>query len=396
MNTRQLFLQHVAQTSPEPMALHIARAQGSFLYDINGKPYIDLIGGISVSHIGHGHPEVVKAIQQQAEEYLHIMVYGELVQSPQVRYAHLLTQHLPAHLDNVYFTNSGAEAVEGAMKLAKRYTGKSKIIAAHKSYHGSTQGALSLLGDEYFRNAFRPLLPDISHLRYNSFEDIDMIDDRTAAVILEPVQAEAGVLEPNVEWLRAIQSRCKQVGALLIFDEIQTGFGRTGSLFAFQKWGIEPDVLLLGKALGGGMPLGAFISSTEIMSHISFQPVLGHISTFAGHPVSCAAGHAAFQVLLRERYHEEVPRLNTFILQHLQHPKILGIQHSGLMFAVRLQDFDQIKSLITYLSHRPDCGVFTDWFLFASDAFRIVPPLCITEEELAQACDIIIEALDHI
>jgi len=395
ISQRQLFLQHVGQTSLEPLALKITKAKGTQLFDENNKSYIDLIGGISVSNIGHSHPQVIKAIQDQAEDYLHIMVYGELVQSPQVNYAHTLAQHLPESLNNIYFTNSGAEAVEGAMKLAKRFTGKSKILGAHQSYHGSTQGALSLLGDEYFRNAYRPLLPDVEQIHYNSFDDLTMIDQRTAAIILEPVQAEGGVIVPDLNWLKAVRQRCNDVGALLIFDEIQTGFGRTGSLFAFQKWGITPDVLLLGKALGGGMPLGAFISSQEIMQTLAFNPVLGHITTFGGHPVSCAAGLAAFNVLLEEGFCLQAEAKAQIFLERLQHPQIKAIRHCGLMMAVELDSYDTVKKLIMSVLERPGLSVFTDWFLFASNCFRIVPPLSITSEEIHLACDILLGALEN-
>jgi acetylornithine/succinyldiaminopimelate/putrescine aminotransferase len=298
MNLRQLFLQHVAQTSPAPLALEIVKAEGCELADVAGKKYIDLIGGISVANIGHRHPEVVEAVKKQLDEYMHIMVYGEFVQSPQVQYAKLLTEHLPLTLNSVYFTNSGAEAVEGAMKLAKRVTGRTEIIAFESSYHGSTQGALSIIGDEYWRNSFRPLLPGIQHLNYNSFDDLEFITEQTACVIAETVQAEAGIITPQKEWLQALQKRCKEAGTLFILDEVQAGFGRTGKLWGFQHFDVVPDILLLGKALGGGMPLGAFIADKNLMEQLTDNPVLGHITTFGGHPVCCAAGMAAFKVLL--------------------------------------------------------------------------------------------------
>src|SRR4051812_4781472 len=298
MNQRQLFLQHVAQTSDAPIGLEIVRAEGVKMWDLNGKEYIDLIAGFSVANIGHGNKKVIEAVQKQAAEYMHLIVYGEFIETPQVAYAKLLTDHLPASLNSVYFTNSGAEATEGAMKLAKRVTGLSKIICFNKSYHGSTQGALSVMGDEYWRNAFRPLLPNIYHFDYGSDEAIEAIDNLTACVILESVQAESGVIRSTKEWMQSLRKKCDEHNALMVLDEIQTGFGRTGSLWAFEQFDIVPDVLLLGKALGGGMPLGAFIADKTLMSALTRDPVLGHITTFGGHPVSCAAGKAAFEVLL--------------------------------------------------------------------------------------------------
>ncbi|WP_222166091.1 aspartate aminotransferase family protein [Edaphocola aurantiacus] len=393
MNQRQLFQQHVAPTSPEPMALPITKAEGVYLYDDTGKAYIDLIGGISVCNVGHRHPKVVQAIKDQADQYLHVMVYGEVIQSPQVQYAHLLSQHLPTSLDCVYFTNSGAEAVEGAMKLAKRYTGRNEIIACHYSYHGSTQGALSLLGDEYFRNAYRPLLPQIKHVHHNNFESLGQITDQTACIILETVQAEGGVLAPSAAWMYALRNRCTETGTLLILDEIQVGFGRCGTLWGFEQYGIIPDVLLLGKALGGGMPLGAFISSNEIMKCLSHNPVLGHITTFGGHPVSCAAGKAAMEALLEEHMVTGVRDKEALFLKLLQHPRILNINSRGLMMAVRFSGFDEVQQVIKGCLEE---GLFTDWFLFASDSIRIVPPLTITMEEITEACTRLIRVLDKL
>lgn len=399
---RVFFKNYLAQTSPEPMAFPITKAIGSKLYDDNGCAYIDLIGGISVSSIGHCHPNVVAAIKQQAEQYLHVMVYGEAILSPQVQYAELLTSLLPKDLDNVYFTNSGAEAVEGAMKLAKRYTGRSEIIACHNSYHGSTQGALSLFGDEYFRNSFRPLLPGIRHIRHNNLLDISAITHKTAAVVVEVVQGEAGCLVPDSEWLLAIRNKCTETGTLLIFDEIQTGFGRTGSLFAFQDFNVTPDVLLLGKALGGGMPLGAFISNKVIMDSLTVQPILGHMTTFGGHPVSCAAGMAALKTILSEQLIEQVAEKEKLFRSLLVHPNILDIRGKGLMLAVQLPSFDAVKALIrkccieNCLTADNKLSIFTDWFLFASDCIRIVPALNITNEEIQQACAIINQALNEL
>ncbi|MBO9592141.1 MAG: aspartate aminotransferase family protein [Niabella sp.] len=391
MNQRELFLQHVGQTSTAPLALEIARAKGCTLFDINGKAYIDLIGGISVANTGHGHPEVIAAIKKQLDDYLHVMVYGEVIQSPQVRYAKLLADHLPAGLHSVYFTNSGAEAVEGAMKLAKRYTGRTQIIAAKNSYHGSTQGALSILGDEYWRNAYRPLLPGILHIDYNDTSWLHRIDTDTACVILETIQAEGGVIAPDKAWLQAVRQRCTATGTLLILDEIQAGFGRTGKLWGFEHFDIVPDILLLGKALGGGMPLGAFISHRKIMMCLTENPVLGHITTFGGHPVSCAAGHAALQVLLKEQLASTVHAKEQLFLSLLNHPQIKQIRSFGLWMAVTFDSFETNKKVIDRLL---EAGVFTDWFLFAASSFRICPPLTITEEEIKKACTLICAVLE--
>lgn len=389
MNQRELFLKHVAQTSPSPLALEIVKAEGALLYDAAGKEYIDLIGGISVANVGHRHPKVIEAIQKQLDAYLHIMVYGEFVESPQVQYAKLLTDHLPASLNSVYFTNSGAEAVEGAMKLAKRVTNRTQIIAFTNSYHGSTQGALSIMGDEYWRNAFRPLLPDVLHLVYNSFESLNEITERTACVIAETVQAEAGIIVPSVEWMQALRKRCSETGTLLVLDEIQTGFGRTGKLWGFENFGIVPDILLLGKALGGGMPLGAFIAGRKLMYTLTEAPVLGHITTFGGHPVCCAAGMAAMKALLEESMIQTVKQKEQLFRSLLVSPKIKAIRSFGVWLAVEFDSFETNKKVIDSCIQR---GVLTDWFLFASGCLRISPPLVITDEEVRKASDLIITA----
>ncbi|HEY0067061.1 MAG TPA: aspartate aminotransferase family protein [Flavisolibacter sp.] len=390
MNLRQLFLQHVAQTSPAPLALEIVRAEGCTLTDASGKEYIDLIGGISVANTGHRHPRVLSAIHRQLDAYMHVMVYGEFVQSPQVQYARLLAEHLPPTLNSVYFTNSGAEAVEGAMKLAKRATGRTEIAAFEHSYHGSTQGALSIIGSEYWRNSFRPLLPGIHHLRYNSFEDLGQISSSTACVILETVQAEAGIIAPQAEWLWALHSRCKELGVLLVLDEIQAGFGRTGKLWGFEHFGIVPDILLLGKALGGGLPLGAFIAERELMNCLTDGPVLGHITTFGGHPVCCAAGLEAFRVLLDENLAAGVEAKAALFRKRLQHPQIKAVHSFGLWMAVEFESFELCKKVIDRCIER---GVVTDWFLFASHCLRISPPLVISEEEIERSCKVILESL---
>jgi acetylornithine/succinyldiaminopimelate/putrescine aminotransferase len=389
MNLRQLFLQHVAQTSPAPLALEIVKAEGCELADVAGKKYIDLIGGISVANIGHRHPEVVEAVKKQLDEYMHIMVYGEYVQSPQVQYAKLLTEHLPLILNSVYFTNSGAEAVEGAMKLAKRVTGRTEIIAFENSYHGSTQGALSIIGDEYWRNSFRPLLPGIQHLNYNSFDDLEFITEQTACVIAETVQAEAGIITPQKEWLQALQKRCKEAGTLFILDEVQAGFGRTGKLWGFQHFDVVPDILLLGKALGGGMPLGAFIADKNLMEQLTDNPVLGHITTFGGHPVCCAAGMAAFKVLLENDW--GISKKEQQFKSFLQHPKIKAVRSFGLWLAVEFDSFETCKKVIDKCIEK---GIVTDWFLFASNCLRISPPLTISPQQIDTACEIMLNSLD--
>ena len=389
MNLRQLFLQHVAQTSNAPIALEIVTAEGCELTDVSGKKFLDLIGGISVANVGHRHPKVVEAIKKQADEYLHVMVYGEFVQSPQVQYAKLLTEHLPASLNTVYFTNSGAEAVEGAMKLAKRATGRTEIIAFKNAYHGSTHGALSIIGDEYWRNAYRPLLPDVHHFKYNSFEDILLITEKTACVIAEPVQAEAGIIVPQKQWLQALQNRCKEVGALFMLDEIQAGFGRSGKLWGFEHFDVTPDILLLGKALGGGLPLGAFIADKKLMDCLTNNPVLGHITTFGGHPLSCAAGFAAMKALLEENMIHSVKEKESLFKSFLEHSIIKSINSFGLWMAVEFENFEQCKKVIDVCIEN---GLLTDWFLFAPQCLRISPPLIISEEQIREACKKIISA----
>lgn len=394
MNQRELFLRHVAQTSPAPLALEIVKAEGSSLWDAKGEEYIDLIAGISVCNVGHRHPRVVRAIKKQLDQYLHLLVYGELVQTPQVEYATLLTEHLPASLNSVYFTNSGAEATEGAMKLAKRATGRTQIIAFKNSYHGSTQGALSIMGDEYFRNAFRPLLPDVLHLDYNQAASLDAITDRTACVIAETVQAEAGVIAPAKSWMKALQQKCRATGALLILDEIQTGFGRTGTLWGFEKYKVIPDIVLMGKALGGGMPLGAFVAGRKLMKKLANDPVLGHITTFGGHPVCCAAGLAALKVLLKKDLVKQVSKKEVLFHTLLQHPAIRVVRSSGLLMAVEFDSYETNKRVIDACLSAPDGRVLTDWFLFAPNCLRIVPPLTISEKEIRRACRVILRAVE--
>lgn len=393
MNNRQIFLNHVAQTSDAPIAIEMVRAKGIHLWDVDGKQYVDLIAGFSVCNIGHGNPAVVKAVQDQSAAYMHLIVYGEFIESPQTAYAKLLTDHLPATLDSVYFTNSGAEATEGAMKLAKRVTGRSKMISFTNAYHGSTQGALSIMGDEYWRNAFRPLLPDIYHCDYNDWGMIDTIDSSTACVIMETVQAETGILSPHPDWLQAIRNKCNEHCVLLILDEIQAGFGRTGSLWAFEQFGIVPDILLLGKALGGGMPLGAFIADRKLMNTLTHDPVLGHITTFGGHPVSCSAGKAALEVLLNGDYILSVKRKEKILQDRLVHPQIISKRSAGLWMSLQFSSATLNQQIIHQCIKN---GLITDWFLFAPDRLRIAPPLIITDEELTEVCDRILRSIDEV
>jgi acetylornithine/succinyldiaminopimelate/putrescine aminotransferase len=393
MDTRRLFFQHVAQTSESPLAIHIKKAAGSKLWDDEGNEYIDLIAGISVCNIGHRHKDVVNAIKDQTDQYLHVLVYGEMIESPQVQYAQVLAEHLPSSLNTVYFTNSGAEAVEGAMKLAKRATGRTDIIAFTKSYHGSTQGALSLMGDEYWRNPFRPLLPSVFHYEYNTYDVFDNINEHTACVVMETIQAERGVFSPSAAWMQAVRKRCTETGTLLILDEIQIGFGRSGSLWGFEQYDIVPDILLLGKALGGGMPLGAFIADKELMNNLTHDPVLGHITTFGGHPVCCAAGLAAFKVLLKKDIVAKVSKKEKLFKKLLQHPAIKEIRSAGLLIAVEFPEDAFTKRVIDYCVKN---GVLTDWFLFAPQCMRIAPPLNISSREIESACEIIIKGLDEL
>jgi acetylornithine/succinyldiaminopimelate/putrescine aminotransferase len=391
ISQRQLFLRHVAQTSDAPMMLEIDRAEGCFLFDTEGAAYLDLIAGISVSVLGHRHPNVQQAIEKQVNKYWHTLVYGEFVLSPQVELATLLTQHLPDNLDAVYFTNSGTEATEGAMKLAKRHTGRSEIVAMKNAYHGSTQGAMSLNSDTYFTQAYRPLLPDIQFITFDCEMCLRQITERTAAVIMETVQAESGIYPPSLGYLKAVRKRCDEVGALLILDEIQAGMGRTGTLWAFEQHGIAPDILLTAKGLGGGMPIGAFISSKDIMWSLTNNPVLGHITTFGGHPVSCAAALATLKTVVESDLIQQVKAKEALFLQRLVHPKIRYVRSAGLWIALELRDFDEIQRVIKACLA---AGLITDWFLFNNRSLRIAPPLTISEAEIEAACTIILAALD--
>ncbi len=397
MILRKQFLNHVAQTSPSPMLVEVERAEGSFFYTPEGKRYFDLVAGVSVSNVGHCNPEVVAAVQEQAARYMHVMVYGELVEAPQVTYAAEIAHSLPDPLEAVYFLNSGAEAVEGALKLAKRYTGRREMISMRRAYHGSTHGALSMMGTpegEEWKAAFRPLLPDVQSIEFNDFEALERITERTACVLVEPVQGEAGVRPPRAGYLEALRRRCDETGALLIFDEIQTGMGRTGELFAMQKYGVTPDIVCLAKAFGGGMPLGAFVACHEVMDTLQDHPALGHITTFGGHPVCCAAGLAAFRYLKKNRVVEAVEAKGALYEELLKdHPQVVEIRRSGLLLAVELGESAKLYRLMELFK---EVGIMSDWFLYCDTAFRISPPLTISEAEIRESVVLIKEALDRL
>jgi len=381
---RQLFLDHLGQTSLSPLLLEIDKAEGSFLYGRDGKDYIDLISGVSVSNTGHRHPEVMAAISEQAGRYLHLMVYGEVVQSPQVMYASRLASLLPPSLQSVFFVNSGSESIEGAIKLARRYTGRNEIIYFRNGYHGSTTGALSVQGSELYRNSFRPLMPSTTMAEFNSAEAAAMISNTTAAVLVEPVQAEAGVIQPAAGFLESLRTACDKHGALLVFDEVQTGFGRTGSLFSLYRYNVIPDILVLAKALGGGLPLGAFVSSSGIMAALSHDPSLGHITTFGGHPLCCAAGLASLEVIIREDLAAKAKEKERLFRDQMAHLPVREVRGEGLLLAVVPED----KKIISQIVLRaPDYGLMLDYFLFCDEAFRIAPPLTISPDEIALACN---------
>ncbi|MBS1730717.1 MAG: aspartate aminotransferase family protein [Bacteroidetes bacterium] len=393
ISNRQLFLRHIAQTSAEPIGIEMVSASGIYLSDAEGKKYMDLISGFNVANIGHSNPLVIEAVQKQAASYMHLIVYGEFIESPQVQYASLLTKHLPENLNCVYFTNSGAEATEGAMKLAKRYTGRPNIISFKNAYHGSTQGALSLMGNEYWKNAYRPLLPGILEFEYGEDNVLEAINEKTAAVFAETIQAESGVKKPPKEWLNKVKKKCRENDVLLVLDEIQAGFGRSGTLWAFEQFDVEPDILLLGKALGGGMPLGAFISSKKIMDSLMDNPVLGHITTFGGHPVSCAAGLQAFKILLEGNFIEPVFEKEKILMEQLSSFSEVKLHTAGLWASLAFSQTELCRSVIHQCIKN---GLITDWFLFAPDHLRIAPPLIITNDELINMCTIINQSISEV
>lgn len=396
MNQRELFLRHVAQTSDLPLMgvdVNIERARGVKLIDKSGKEYIDVISGISVSTIGHCHPHVVKAIHAQSQKFMHLMVYGEFNQNPQVEYASQLTQLLPEKLDAVYYTTSGSESVEGALKLAKRVTNRTEIICFKNAYHGSSHGALSVMGDEYFKTSFRPLLPDVKILEFNSITDLENISKRTAAVIIEPIQGEAGIRKAGVDFIKKLRQKCNEHCILLIFDEIQSGFGRTGNLFAFEEYETIPDVLVVAKGMGGGLPIGAFISSNTLMSCLTNNPILGHINTFGGNAVCVAAAKATLEVIIKEKLIVRAKEIEKIILESLYHPLIKELRVYGALGAIDFLDEELNKRVIkSCIEH----GIITDWFLFCNTAMRIAPPLTITNQELGEALLTIKKVLNEI
>ncbi len=393
MNSKDIFLKHTAQTSPFPFALEIEHAEGIYLYDKKGKKYMDLISGISVSNLGHGHPKVIKAIKDQVDKHLFVMVYGEYVQDANVQLAKQLADLLPPSLNTTYFVNSGTEANEGALKLAKRCTGRSEIISCYKAYHGSTHGSLSVSGNEIKKYAFRPLLPDVRFIHFNKEEDLKYITEKTACVIIEPVQGDAGVRIPTQQYLQKLRTRCTETGTILIFDEVQTGFGRTGSLFAFEQFGVTPDILTMGKAMGGGMPIGAFTASHEMMQQFTYAPMLGHITTFGGHPVTCASALASLNVLIDEQIIENVHQKGNLFLKHLTHPLIKEIRSIGLMFAIEMENFEVVNQVVENCLQQ---GLIGFWFLSTKNSFRIAPPLTITKEEIITACKIITNSMNKV
>lgn len=387
------FRQHLAQTSPYPLAIEVASAEGCHITARNGKQYLDLVAGLAVNNVGHRHPKVVAAIKEQADRYLHVIPYGEFMQAPQVLLAERLASVLPETLNCTYFVNSGTEANEAALKLAKRVTGRTRLVACHKSYHGSTHGSLSITGNEEKKYRNLPLLPNVHFITFNDPRDVERIDVQCAAVVVETIQGDAGVRIPDAAWLQALRKRCTEAGAMLIFDEVQTGFGRTGKLFAFEHFGVVPDILVLGKAIGGGMPMGAFVSSQERMRLLTHDPVLGHITTFGGHPVNCAAGLAALEVLLEEDLAAHAGRMGQLFKELLVHPAIREVRGTGLMLAVELGDAAKVQRVVQGCLQR---GVLGFWFLSCPTAFRIAPPLCITEELVRGACAAITQELDRL
>ncbi len=390
--SQEVFLHRMAQTSPYPFLIPIERAEGVYLYGSDGKSYMDLISGIGVSALGHRHPHVIQAIKNQLDKHLHVMVYGEYIQSASNELAKKLTNLLPAQLNCSYFVNSGTEANEAALKLAKRYTGRTEIISCRKSYHGSTHGSLSVSGNEIKKQAFRPLLPDVRFIDFNKITDLDQITSRTACVIMETIQGDAGVRIPDKKYLQAVRKRCDETGALLILDEIQCGMGRTGKLFAFEHFDIVPDILTLAKAFGGGLPIGAFISSEEKMSSLSHDPILGHITTFGGNPVCCASALATLEIIERENLLTTVESKGKLIEQQIKHPKIKEVRRIGLMFAFDFESETTVNNIVNYAKER---GVICYWFLSHPYSFRIAPPLTITEDEIKKGCAIILEAIDQ-
>lgn len=393
LSNRELFIKYIGQTSESPYMLEIERAEGIFLYDTSGKKYIDLISGVSVSSLGHNFSAIKDSIIDQVDKHLHLMVYGEFIQAPQVKLAEYICSLLPESLNSVYFVNSGSEAIEGAIKLAKRYTAGTKMFSFRNAYHGSSHGALSLCGNEEFKNSFRPLLPEVYILDFNNYQQLDLIDKHTACVVFEPIQAEAGVIIPDEKYIKALQLVCRKNNCLLIADEIQTGFGRTGKMFGFENFNIVPDIVCFAKALGGGMPIGAFAAPKDIMKAFTSNPALGHITTFGGHPVCSAAALSTISYINESGIVNDVIRKEKLFRKLLAHPKILEIRGKGLLLAVEMGDNTNVKRFILQGMEE---GFVTDWFIFHDSAFRIAPPLNITDDEIILACDLIKHALNKI
>ena len=392
MNQKELFIKHQGQTTPYPSCIEVDKAKGMYIYDKSGKAYLDLVAGISACTLGHCHPKVVKAVQNQAERYMHVMVYGEFIQGPQLQLALKLAELLPDPLDCTYFVNSGVEAIEASMKLAKRYTGRSEIISCKNSYHGSTQGALSIMGTETYKTKFRPLLPDCRQITYNDIESLQYITTKTAAIVLEPVQGATGFITPENGFLTAARKRCDEVGALLIFDEIQTCYGRTGKLFGLETYNVIPDILCMAKGMGGGMSIGSFTSSTEMIHCLKDNPKLGHITTFGGHPIGCAAALATLDELCESNLIEQIAQKEKLFREVLQHPKIKRINGVGLMLGIELEDAELCQKLV---NRGLEEGIITFFFLFTETAVRISPPLTISEDEIRKAGQIICAILDE-
>jgi acetylornithine/succinyldiaminopimelate/putrescine aminotransferase len=391
---RELYFRHMGLPSGHPLAIEVTHAEGIYFYDVKGKRYTDLVSGVAVSNVGHRHPRVVEAIRDQLDKYLHLMVYGEYVLSPQVKLAKALAEQLPAGLNSVFFVNSGSEAIEGAIKLAKRHTGRPGIAAFKNAYHGGTAGALSILGNEQLKNAFRPLLPAVSLLDFNDEDSLEMINSQTACVVVECIQAEAGIILPRRGFIKKIRDRCHETGALMVVDDIQMGFGRTGRLFSFEHHGIIPDILCLAKGMGGGMPAGAFIAPASLMKKLSHQPELGHITTFGGHPLCCAAALANLEVITTEKLHHHANHKGQAFFDHLSpHPAVKEIRFAGLMMAVELHSKEMTNRLCELF---PEHGLVTDRFLFRPTAFRIAPPLIITGSEIDETAETIIHCLDKL
>jgi acetylornithine/N-succinyldiaminopimelate aminotransferase len=390
---REAFFNHIAQTSDSPMAIEVDYATGIYIFSTDGIRYTDFISGIAVSSLGHSHPSVVQAVQDQASKHMHVMVYGEFIQKPQINLAKLLASQLPEELGRIYFVNSGTEANEGALKLAKKFTGRTKMIAFKNSYHGDSHGSLSVTGRDVYRDPYKPLLPDVHFLDFNKYDDIASIDNHTACVILEPIQGEGGIIEADAAWLRSIRHRCNEVGALLIYDEIQSGFGRTGKLFAFMHSGVRPDIITMAKAMGGGMPIGAFASSDEIFETFKYDPPLNHVTTFGGHPVSCAASNAALQTILDENLMDNAIKIENMIKARLSFPKVKEVRGKGAMLGLQLYSYQQTMEVVQQCMQRQ---IILGWTLHSNTLIRLAPPLIISEVELTETLDIIVDVLKKV